>query len=99
MRALLVGPQPVGVVAIFGVDPDLMVGDWKDDFFLGASAASGQQFTPASVAGIDAHVGTVGSLGRMYFFFDADKGMIYLVAGQQKDLLERAVSTIGSGKT
>lgn len=99
MRLLLVGPQPVGAVLIFAVDPDLMKEeDFESNYLRGFNLGAGGQLTATNVGGIDAFAGQVPGIGSVYTFLDED-GLIFFVGGLQRDLVERAVSTLGTANS
>lgn len=96
-RALLVGPQTVGVVLIFSVDPDEMTGAYREDYLTGFQATSGTALTTTTIAGTETYVGDF-PLGKLYTFLDPD-GLVFLVAGRDAGLLERTVSTLAAASS
>ena len=99
MRLLLIGQQPVGAVAIFSVDPDLLDDEeFENGYISGFNANSPQQITPENVGGVDTFAGHIPGIGSMYTFFE-ENGLIFVVAGQQRDLMERVVTTLGAANS
>jgi len=44
---------------------------------------------------VDTFAGHIPGIGSMYTFFE-ENGLIFVVAGQQRDLMERVVTTLGA---
>jgi hypothetical protein len=97
VRAVNQGGQPVGAVVIFGVDPDLMEGAFREDFAGGfQQSLPGSTLTQTTIDGVSVTEVSM-PLGAAAFFFDESDGLIFMVQGFEQTVTKRLTKGLIKG--
>lgn len=96
-KQVMNGSDPVAVVFILSVDPDLMGGDFEDSYVTGFAATSQTTVQELSIGESTGRIAETAQ-GTIAFFFDED-GYVFNVVGRERETVGSIADSLEAGNS